>query len=148
MIWMTMDTKKTNTYRTYSEMVKLETFEDRFKYLFLQSIVGDFTFGGHRYLNQQLYKSQKWKKIRRQVILRDDGCDLACEGYCIYGPVYIHHLNPITIEDILNERSCVFDLENLVCVSSITHNAIHYGSEAAIHRDYIERRQNDTCLWR
>lgn len=135
-------------YRTYSELIKISTFEDRFKYLSLSGIVGEFTFGGHRYLNQVLYKSDKWKRTRREVIIRDNGCDLAHENYRIDGSVLIHHMNPITIDDILEERPCVFDLENLICTTFRTHNAIHYGTEELLPKTNINRKENDTCLWR
>lgn len=135
-------------YKTYSELIKKESFEDRFKYLSLVGIVGESTFGGHRYLNQILYKSNKWKRTRREVILRDNGCDLAHKDYLINGSVLIHHMNPITIDDILEERPCVFDLENLICTTFRTHNAIHYGTEDLLQKDLVKRTKNDTCLWR
>lgn len=134
--------------RSYSSLIKLRSFKDRFNYLSLAGIVGDATFGGHRYLNQMLYQSPKWKTTRREVILRDNGCDLAHEDYSIDGRIYIHHLNPITIDDILQERPCVFDLDNLVCTEFRTHNAIHYGSEELLPRVVEDRKKNDTCLWR
>lgn len=134
--------------RTYSELIKIESFEDRFKYLSLVGTVGEATFGGHRYLNQTLYQTEKWKSTRREVILRDNGCDLAHKDYIINGSIYIHHLNPITIDDILEERPCVFDLENLVSTAFRTHNAIHYGSEDLLQKKPINRQKNDTCLWR
>lgn len=109
-------------------------------------MVGEFTFGGHRELNQILYRSPEWRKIRRQVILRDDGKDLSHPDYPIRGNIYIHHLNPITIEDILERRRNVFDEENLVCASFQTHNGIHYGT--LIPKEPIIRRKNDTCPWR
>ncbi len=137
-----------NICKSYSEMMSFDTYWDRLKYLSLYGSIGDFTFGGHRHLNQQLYKSLKWKKIKREVILRDNGCDLAMDGYKIYGAIYIHHMNPITIEDILNEDPSVFDPENLVCTSFLAHNTIHYGSENALLQNMIERKKNDTCLWR
>lgn len=139
---------KTTIYKTYSEMIKKELFKDRLIYLSLNGLVGDQTFGGHRYLNQIFYKSLKWKETRREVILRDNGCDLADERYPIKGLVYIHHINPITIEDILEERPCVFDLENLVCASFKTHNAIHYGIDDIYISEPISRKPNDTCPWR
>lgn len=139
---------KTTTYKTYSELIKIPFFEDRFNYLSLTGIVGETTFGGHRHLNQVLYKTEQWKRTRREVILRDNGCDLAHEDYPIGGSVYIHHINPITIEDILEERPFVFDLENLVCVSFKTHNAIHYGTEDLLSRGPVIRTKNDTCPWR
>lgn len=141
-------TKKTMTiYRTYSDLIKFDKFEDRFEYLSLVGIVGETTFGGHRHLNQILYKSGKWKTARQEVIFRDNGCDLAHDDYIIHGSIYIHHLNPITIEDVLNERPCVFDLENLVCTSLRTHNAIHYGSKDLLPKDLVIRTKNDTCPW-
>lgn len=139
----------TTIYKTYSELIKIPSFEDRFKYLCLDGNVGEATFGGHRYLNQMLYKSPEWKSTRREVILRDNGCDLAHEDYEIIGSIYIHHLNPITIDDILNRSPCVFDLENLICTSFKTHNAIHYGTDdVAFNKQLINRSKNDTCPWR
>lgn len=136
-------------YKTYSELIKMPTFEERFDYLSLNGIVGETTFGGHRYLNQMLYQTDgRWKRVRQEAILRDNGCDLAHENYPISGPVYIHHINPITIEDILNERSCVFDLDNLICVSFGTHNALHYSNKDLLPRNFIMRTKNDTCPWR
>lgn len=137
------------TIRTYSELIKLPTFEERFEYLKLSASVADPTFSGHRYLNQQLYKSPEWKLTRREIILRDNGFDLGHEDYPIGGKIYIHHLNPITIDDILERRRCVFDLENLISSSFNTHNAIHYGSEEILSsRIPIERTKNDTIPWR
>lgn len=135
-------------YKTYSELIKIRSFEDRFIYLNLAGIVGEVTFGGHRNLNQILYQTERWKRTRREVILRDNGCDLAHEDYPIGRSVYIHHINPISVEDILEERPCVFDLENLVCVSFKTHNAIHYGTEDLLSRGPVIRTKNDTCPWR
>lgn len=134
--------------KTYSELVKLSTFEDRFNYLKLKGVVGELTFNGHRYLNQRLYQCPEWKSIRRKVILRDEGRDLALEGYDIVGRILIHHINPITIDDIVERRQCVFDLENLVSTSFDTHNAIHYGDEELIPKGFVIRTKNDTCLWR
>lgn len=134
--------------KRYSELIQIPTFEERFEYLKLNGIVGDFTFNGHRYLNQRLYRSNEWKPIRRRVIIRDQGCDLAQEGYEIAGQILIHHINPITIDDIVERRPCVFDLENLVCTSLNTHNAIHYSDEEILPKGLIIRTKNDTCLWR
>lgn len=134
--------------KTYSEMIKIESFEDRFAYLSLSGKVGEATFGGHRYLNQALYQSDKWKRSRREVILRDNGCDLSHKDHLINGSIYIHHINPITIDDILSERPCVFDLENLICTTFRTHNAIHYGNEQLLPKTVVNRKQNDTCPWR
>lgn len=137
------------TIRTYSELIKLSTFKERFEYLKLNANVADVTFGGHRYLNQQLYKTPEWRITRREIILRDNGFDLAHEDYPIGGKIYIHHLNPITIDDILERRRCVFDLENLISTSFDTHNAIHYGCEEILSgRILTERKRNDTCPWR
>ena len=122
---MKMNTTMTRN-RTYSEAIKIPKFEDRFEYLKMQNYIGDPTFGGHRYLNQNFYRSEEWKKIRRDVIIRDNGCDLADPDRPIFGRVLIHHIEPITIDDILERKSCVMDLENLICVSYETHNALHY----------------------
>lgn len=135
-------------YKTYSELIKIKTFEDRFRYLKMESVIGEQTFGGHRYLNQILYQTEEWKSTRREVIIRDDGNDLAHEDYHIFGSIYVHHINPISIDDILKKRPCVFDLDNLVSTSFKTHNAIHYGSENSLPKNIIERKKNDTCLWR
>lgn len=145
---MSAITKTKITYKTYSELIKIEKFEDRFVYLRLPGIVGETTFGGHRYLNQILYQTEKWKSTRREVILRDNGCNLAHKDYSINGSIYIHHINPITIDDILEERPCVFDLENLICTTFKTHNAIHYGSKDFLSRSPVNRTKNDTCPWR
>lgn len=135
--------------RTYSELITLPTFEERFKYLQLNGAVGRDTFGFDRYLNQHLYqRSQRWKSVRDKVILRDNGCDLAIEGYTIFGKIIIHHMNPISVEDILEERDTVFDPEFLICTSHRTHNAVHYGDENQLPKVPIERTKNDTCPWR
>ena len=137
----------TNTKR-YSELTTIPTYEERFKYLQLKGAVGDDTFGYDRYLNQILYNSPEWKRLRNQIIIRDNGRDLGCEGYEIYGRILIHHMNPITVEDIVSRDPIVFDPENLICVSHNTHNAIHYGDENLLTRNPIERRINDTCPWK
>ena len=134
--------------RTYSELITIPTFEERFEYLQLKGSVGKDTFGYDRYLNQVLYRSPEWKRLRNQIIIRDDGCDLACDSYDIYGKVLIHHLNPITVEDILTRSRKVFDPDNLVCVSHSTHNAIHYGDVDLLVTGPIIRTKNDTCPWR
>ena len=134
--------------RTYSELITIPTFEERFEYLQLKGSVGKDTFGYDRYLNQVLYRSPEWKRLRNQIIIRDDGCDLACDGYDIYGKVLIHHLNPITVEDVLARSRKVFDPDNLVCVSHSTHNAIHYGDVDLLVTGPIIRTKNDTCPWR
>ena len=134
--------------KCYSELITLPTFEERFNYLKLNGTVGKDTFGYDRYLNQILYKSQKWLSTRDIVIIRDNGCDLACEGYEIRGRILIHHINPITVEDILNENPIIFDPENLITTIHNTHNAIHYGDESLIIKGPIERTKNDTIPWR
>lgn len=134
--------------RTYSELRRLKTFEERFEYLKLSGIVGGTTFGSDRYLNQMLYTSQRWRKIRRQVIIRDNGCDLGIEGYEISDRIIIHHLNPISVDDILNENDDIFDLRFLVCTSERTHNAIHFGDSSLLPKGPIERKPNDTCPWK
>ena len=134
--------------RTYSELITIPTFEERFEYLQLKGSVGKDTFGYDRYLNQVLYRSPEWKRLRNQIIIRDGGCDLACDGYDIYNKVLIHHLNPITVEDVLTRSRKVFDPDNLVCVSHSTHNAIHYGDVDLLATGPIIRTKNDTCPWR
>ena len=134
--------------KTYSELITIPTFEERFEYLQLKGSVGKDTFGYDRYLNQVLYSSPEWKRLRNQIIIRDDGCDLACDGYDVYGKVLIHHLNPITVEDVLARSRKVFDPDNLVCVSHNTHNAIHYGDVGLLVTGPIIRTKNDTCPWR
>lgn len=134
-------------WRTYSELIQYPTLLDRFKYLKLDGIVGIDTFGHDRFLNQALYTSYEWKKIRNRVIVRDMGCDMALDGYGIYGRVIIHHINPLSIEDIESRSSKVFDMDNLVCVSHMTHEAIHYGDESLLPKDPIERKPGDTRLW-
>ena len=134
--------------RTYSELSQLATYEERFRYLRLQGAVGRETFGYDRYINQILYTSQKWRAARDKVIFRDNGCDLGVEGYEIYGKIIIHHMNPITLEDIERERSWIFDPEFLICTTHMTHNAIHYGDENLLVKAPIQRKPNDTCPWR
>lgn len=129
-------------------MSKLETFEERYQYLRLDGVVGEDTFGFDRYLNQTFYRSQRWKRVRDQVIIRDNGCDLGIEGHEIYGKVLIHHMNPITIRDIENESDFLLNPEYLICVTHNTHNAIHYGDEGLLMKGPIERTKNDMCPWR
>ena len=134
--------------RTYSELILLPTFEERFKYLQLNGRVGDNTFGFDRYINQNFYRSAEWKRIRDLVIMRDNGCDLGIAGYEIYGRILIHHMNPITIKDIVDMSEYLLNPEYLICVSHNTHNAIHYGDESLICIGPVERRPNDTCPWK
>lgn len=137
----------TNT-KSYSELIKLETFEERFEYLKLNGRVGESTFGYDRYLNQLFYTTAEWKAARNLVIIRDNGCDLGIDDRIIGGRIFIHHINPITKEDILNRHPKLFDPENLICVSKLTHDAIHYGDENLLIKAPIERSKNDTCPWR
>lgn len=134
--------------KSYSEMLKFRTFEERFQYLKLSGVVGEQTFGGSRQLNQTLYRSPEWKEFRRQIIIRDNGFDLGCEDHLINGKVYIHHINPLDINDLVYRRSCIFDPENVISVAYDTHQAIHYGDENLLHLDYVPRKPNDTCPWR
>jgi len=134
--------------RSYDELVKLKSFEDRFNYLKLDGVVGDPTFEAHRYLNQKFYQSYKWKEARRKAIIRDMACDLAMNDRPIDKYLIVHHINPITIDDILNMDSSIFDLDNLICVSRLTHNAIHFSDDNILFCGYTERRPNDTCPWK
>lgn len=136
------------TIRTYSELITLPTFEERYRYLRLAGRVGQDTFGFDRYLNQSLYHSQEWRDIRDFVIIRDNGCDLGVEGYEINGPVIIHHMNPITAEDIELGTDFLFNPEYLITTVLSTHNAIHYGDESKLVKTPIVRSPNDTCPWK
>lgn len=136
------------TIRTYSNLVQFDTFKDRFNYLSLKGVPAEETFGFDRYLNQQFYQSREWKKIREEVILRDLGCDLAMYGFDIVGKIIVHHMNPIAIRDLYNFTDILLNPEYMVCVSQLTHNAIHYGDESLLYSEPITRKQNDTCPWR
>lgn len=134
--------------RTYSELITLPTFEERYRYLKLSGVVGEQTFGFDRYMNQTFYQSQEWKSIRNHVILRDNGCDLGVEGYEIHGKILIHHMNPITAKDIEHRSDILLNPEYLISTVHNTHNAIHYGDEGLLILAPIERKPNDTCPWR
>ena len=134
--------------KTYSELILLPTFEERFKYLQLNGRVGDDTFGFDRYINQKFYRSAEWKRIRDYIIIRDHGCDLAADGYEIHGRILIHHMNPITISDIKFSTEYLMNPDYLICVTHNTHNAIHYGDEKQIITGPIVRTKNDTCPWK
>lgn len=135
--------------RSYHDLILIPDFHERFKYLALNGNVGDATFGYSRYLNQMLYKMPDWKSVRRQVIIRDKGCDLAHPDYEINGqPAYVHHIEPISADDILEHNSKVFDLDNLITTVFQTHQAIHFGDESQLPALPIERKPNDTCPWR
>lgn len=137
-----------NLIRTYSELIKFPTLEERYKYLRIGGKVGEDTFGYDRLINQIFYRSQEWKDTRREIILRDNACDLGVDGYDILGRVIIHHMNLVTKEDILSKKEWLMDPEYLVCVSIGTHNAIHYGDESKLPISPIPRCRNDTCLWK
>ena len=134
--------------KTYSELITLPTFEERFQYLKLDGVVGKETFGFKRRLNQEFYHSDEWLSFRDNIIIRDCGCDLGVSGFEIHGSVLIHHLNPITYDDILYRRSCIFDPENAICTKLSTHNAIHYGDKSLLVLAPVERSRNDTSPWR
>lgn len=136
------------TIKTYSELLTIPTFEERFEYLRLNGKVGEETFGFDRYMNQSFYRSPEWKRIRDFVIARDYGCDLGVDGREIYGRILIHHMNPISQDDILHSSDFLLDSEYLITVSHETHNAIHYGDVSLLSRAPVERTKNDTCPWR
>lgn len=136
------------TIKSYSELMRLNSFEDRFEYLKLNGKVGEDTFGFDRYLNQNFYRSSKWKRIRDAIIIRDNGCDLGCQGYDISGKILIHHMNPITKLDILNQTDILLNPEYLISVSKRTHDAIHYSDSNILITNPIERTKNDTCPWK
>lgn len=134
--------------RRYSELKQFDTFLDRYEYLRLKGKVGIETFGFDRYINQILYRSSKWRKTRDEVIIRDEACDLGIPGYDLYSRIIVHHMNPITLEDIEDEKEWIFDPEFLICTSFNTHNAIHYGDKSLLPQEPIQRSRWDTCPWR
>lgn len=144
--------------KSYSEMILLPTFLERFEYLRLHGGVAHETFGRDRWINQLLYTSPEWKAFRNRVIRRDEGCDLACPDRPIQTrdpvtgrhlrSILIHHINPITYEDVVNQAPCVFSMDNAVCTQLLTHNAIHYGDDSLLIKDPVERTVNDTCPWK
>ena len=141
--------KMTMNIKTYSELITLPTFEERYRYLRLGGRVGADTFGFDRYLNQAVYqRDPRWKDARDTVIIRDNGCDLGIEGREIYGKILVHHMNPVTTEDIINGRDWIYDPEFLISTMLTTHNAIHYGDENLLMKDPIVRSKNDTCPWK
>lgn len=133
--------------RSYSDLISFPTFKERYNYLRLNGAVGEETFGWERYLNQGFYKSDKWKRVRDEVIIRDNGCDLGVDGYEIQGKIYVHHLNPISERDIVNVSEFLCDPEYLICTSFITHQAIHFGDENLLVMEPVERTPGDTKLW-
>lgn len=134
--------------RTYSELASLATFEERYRYLRLEGKVGEETFGFDRWINQKFYKDPEWLSIRDEVIIRDNGCDLGIPGREIYSRIIIHHMNPITKEDILKRSDFLLNPEYLICTMKRTHDAIHYGDEDLLYKLPVERTLNDTCPWR
>lgn len=135
------------TIRTYSELMRLETFAERFRYLSLRGRVGESTFGFDRYMNQKFYTSRQWRQIRHYVIARDYGRDLGFDGYEIHERPTIHHLNPMTVENLVDGDSAVLDPEFLITTTHMTHNAIHYGDQKLLRQPLVERRAGDTKLW-
>lgn len=134
--------------RTYSDLVKIPDFFGRFEYLKLNGVLGELNQDVNRYLNQMFYRSPEWRSLRRQILLRDNGCDLGVSDLPITGRPLIHHINPITVEDVVRSRDCIFDPENLISVSHETHNAIHYGSfEMLKINEVVIRKPGDTKLW-
>lgn len=143
-----MKARLTDTIKTYSDLIKIPDFTERYRYLKLSGSVGKSTFGFDRFINQEFYRSKEWKQIRRDVILRDNGCDIGMPGYEIHGPITVHHINPIREEDIVNhDIDVIMNTEFLISVSHITHQAIHFGSENLLPQLPVIRRKGDTKLW-
>lgn len=138
----------TTNIKTYSELIKLPTFKERYRYLKMNGIVGEETFGFDRWLNQAFYKSKEWLAIRDHVIFRDNGCDLGIPEREIHGRVLIHHMNPITKRDILDRSDFLLNPEYLITTTKVTHDAIHFSDESLLYEDPIERTMNDTCPWK
>jgi hypothetical protein len=137
----------TETFKTYSELLKFKTFDERFNYLVLKGNIGEITFGFDRYINQQFYTSKEWKTVRQHVILRDKGCDLGILDYEINDILIVHHINPMVSDDIVHNESWIFDPEFLITTSKKTHNAIHYGGDLVLKTTYAPRSRGDTDLW-
>lgn len=133
--------------RSYTELRRINTFEERYRYLALRGSVGDPTFGFDRYINQMFYASRQWRQIRQHIIARDNACDLGIEGYEIHSRLYIHHMNPMTAEDIAHGDDSILNPEFLITTTHQTHNAIHYGDERQLPRQFVERSAGDTRLW-
>lgn len=135
--------------KTYREVMRLPTFLERYEYLRIHDTVGVDTFGWDRYLNQILYTSKEWREFRNEIIIRDDGCDLACpDRQILYEKILVHHINPLTVEEIKQRSPVIFDPDNVICVTDMTHKAIHYGDSNLLAKDPIIRRPNDTCPWK
>ena len=133
--------------RTYTDLMRIPTFEERFEYLKLSGRVAKETFGFDRWLNQVFYRSPQWRQLRNQIIIRDNGCDLGIPGREIYDKIYVHHMNPLLKDDIVNKTEYLTNPEYLICVSHMTHEAIHYGDANLLMRDPVERKPGDTILW-
>lgn len=133
--------------RSYRELRRIDGFEERFRYLSLKGGVGVSTFGFDRYLNQRFYTSREWRQLRHHVIVRDNGCDLGVDGYEIHDRLYVHHMNPIIVDDIVASEDALLDPDNLITTTHGTHNAIHYGDERLLPRKYVPRERGDTRLW-
>jgi len=133
--------------KSYRELLSIDSFEKRYEYLKLHGVVGENVFGFNRYVNQYFYTSEPWRRARRTVIIRDDGCNLACKDRPIAGRIQVHHINPVTLEMLENEDPILFDPDNLICTDDVTHKAIHYGDASLLQQDYIPRRPGDTKLW-
>lgn len=145
-----MKMKKTMSMkiRTYSELMELETFEERFRYLKLTANIGEETFGFDRYLNQQFYRSNEWKRLRNEIIIRDNACDLGIPNRELNKRIIIHHMNPISKNDLIHQTDFLLNPEYLICTSVLTHSAIHYGDDSLLDTSFVERSKNDTCPWR
>lgn len=144
---MAADQKMMNK-KTYSECMSFSTFDERFRYLMISGSVGEITFGFQRYLNQKFYHSREWLSFKRDIIIRDNGCDLAVFGYDIRSRIIIHHINPIRPQDLIKMEDCVFDPENVICTCLNTHNALHYSDGSILkYSQLVERKANDTKLW-
>jgi hypothetical protein len=135
------------TFRTYTELIRIPSFEERFEYLSLKGVVGNTTFGFDRHMNQAFYRSAEWRRIRNHVIARDMGCDLGVEGRIIPHRPIIHHMNPMRIVDLVQGDSDIVDIEYLITTTHQTHNAIHYGDRSLLQKDYVGRSRGDTTLW-
>lgn len=134
---------------SYRELIRIPTFRERYEYLRIGGVVGQATFGSDRYLNQILYTSPEWRRFRNDIIIRDDGCDMALQGMQIIGyMIIVHHINPLTVEDVENRNPVIFDPDNVVCVTERTHRAIHYGDASLLPEIPIIRTKNDTCPWK
>lgn len=134
--------------RSYKELSRIQSYYDRFEYLRLKGNVGEITFGWQRYLNQVLYHSRRWRKVRDEVIIRDDGCDLGHPDYAIHGQIIIHHMNPLTMDQVEEDSDLIYDPDFLICVAPMTHQAIHYSDKGLLPSPLIERKPWDTCPWK